>query len=153
MKKGLGIVLLVLTLVLFLSTSALANDGSSNESIIENINIETNNEGIIPLRYSLISTISATLTIDNNVAYCTGRVITKDVVASIQITMTLQKYSGGDWITYAQWSETKYNTRDFMLQRNTPVDSGSYRLYVEATVTAYGGEEEEATAITNTEYN
>ena len=154
MKRNLAIALLLaLSLVFSLGASALADDGSDNESIIENLSIETNDESIMPLRYSLIKSISASLVIDNNIAYCTGRVTTQEVVASIKITMTLQKYSGGDWITYAQWSQTKYNTRDFMLQRNTPVDSGSYRLYVEATVTAYGGEEEEATAITNTEYN
>ena len=146
MKKGLGIVLLVLTLVLFLSTSALANDGSGNESIIDNTNIETNNEGIMPLRYSLISTISASLDINGNTANCTGRVTTPEEVYKIQITMTLQKYSGGDWIEHTTWSRTVYNTDDFILSKPSTIGSGSYRVHVVGTVTPYEGSNETQTA-------
>lgn len=146
MKKGLGIVLLVLTLVLFLSTSALANDGSGNESIIDNTNIETNNEGIMPLRYSLISTISASLDINGNTANCTGRVTTPEEVYKIQITMTLQTYSGGDWIEHTTWSRTAYNTNDFILAKPSTIGSGSYRVHVVGTVTPYEGSNETQTA-------
>ena len=122
MKKSLVVVLLLaLSLVFTLSASAFANDMNVNEAIVDNIDIESNDAGIIPFRYSLIKTISASLDIKDNTANCTGRVTTPEEVYKIQITMTLQKYSGGDWIEHTTWSRTVYNTDDFILSKPSTV--------------------------------
>lgn len=147
MKKGLVIVLLTLSLVLALSSAALAGIGNSDESIIENISSDNNAEDIMPLRYGLIHTIVATLDITDNIAQCGSEVKTQEVVASIQITMTLQKYSGGKWTTYAQWSRTRYDTNIFALAEEIAVGSGSYRVYAVGTATPYEGDPETQTAI------
>ena len=146
MKKALVTVLLTLSLVLALSSAALADIWNSDESIIENISSDTDADDIMPLRYGLIHTIVASLVIENNIADCGAEVKTQEVVDSIQITMTLQKYSGGDWITYAQWSKTRYNTNIFSFTKEIAVDNGSYRVYVVSTATPYDGNPETATA-------
>ena len=150
MRKSLSMLLLLtIMLIISISSSALATNETYDEDVIEEIAINTNDNDIMPLRYGIISTVGAYLYIDNNTAFCTGSVVTQEIVASIQITMTLQKYSGGDWITYAQWSKTAYNTQDFDLQKNTSVDNGSYRLYVSAKATPYEGNQETQSAISD----
>ncbi len=148
MKRSLIILLLVLCLVLTLSGSVLADDDNYSEVIIEDIIIDTNEAGIIPFRYSLINSITASLSIRDNIAYCTGRVVTTNTVAKIEIDMYLQKFSGGEWTTiWAQWSSYKNNTDDFLFQRQAPITNGSYRLYVVGTVTPYGNDDGETQSI------
>ena len=146
MKKSLVGVLLTLTLLLTLSGTALADDKNYEEAVIEDIVIEINDDGITPLRYSLILLMDAYLTIDNNIAYCSGEVSTKWAVSKIEIDMYLQKFSGGKWNTvWAKWHGSKSNDEDFLFQRQAPVSAGSYRVYIEVTVTDYDGEEETQT--------
>ena len=151
MKKNLVMIaLLTLSFILALSASSLATDDNKGDIIIENINFEINDEGIIPLRYSLINTITADLDIDNGIAECVGIVTTQKVVYMIEITMTLQKYSGGKWTEYAQWYDYDYHTNLFSLKKFIAVDSGSYRVHVVGTVTDYNGDEETQTATSGT---
>ena len=149
MKKSFIVVLLLaLSLVLTLSASALADDVNTNEAIVD-INTESNDESIMPLRYTLIDMITATLELNNGTADCIGTVTTKEEVYKIQITMTLQKYSGGDWIEHITWSRTAYNTDEFFLAKYPSVGSGSYRVHVVGTVTPYEGSSETQTATTD----
>ncbi len=150
MKKSLVMVLLVIALVLAISNSALAEDNSYSETAIEDINFSTSVSDIMPLRYSLISTITADLYIEGNEAECFGEVTAQKTVYKIELTMTLQKYSNNKWTTWAEWNDCKYNTNFFYLKKYAPIGSGSYRVQVEATVTDYDGEEETATAISGT---
>lgn len=147
MKKRLVMaLLLVVSLILTLSVSALAADENNNEVIIESFSFEINSDDIMPLRYSIIHSISASLDINGNTANCTGRVTTPEDVYKIQITMTLQTYSGGDWIEHTTWSRTAYNTNDFILAKPSTIGSGSYRVHVVGTVTPYEGSSETQTA-------
>ena len=146
MKKSLVMVLLTLGLLLTISSSALADDENYDELIIEDINIISNDDSIMPLRYTLINSIGSDLVLkSNNMANCAGNVSTLNVVYKIEITMTLQKFSGGDWIDWAEWSDCAYNTNDFTITRDAPYTSGSYRVYIETTVTAYDGRTETQT--------
>lgn len=146
MKKSLVMVLLTLGLLLAISSSALADDGNYNEMLINDMSSISNDNTIMPLRYTLIDTIGTDLVLkSNNIANCAGSVSTLDVVYKIEITMTLQKFSGGKWTDWAEWSECAYNTNDFTITKDAPYTSGSYRVYIETTVTAYDGRTETQT--------
>ncbi len=150
MKKCLVIVLLALGFILAISSSALADDGNYDESIIEDISITSSDVGIMPLRYSIINSISASLFLGtDNIASCSSAVRTVDKVYKIEITLTLQKFSGGKWTDWAQWSDYEYNTKVLVMERTAPYTSGSYRVYSEGTVTTYDGEEETQTCISD----
>ena len=136
MKKSLVMVLLTLGLLLAISSSALADDGNYNEMLINDMSSISNDNTIMPLRYTLIDTIGTDLVLkSNNIANCAGSVSTLDVVYKIEITMTLQKFSGGKWT----------DTNDFTITKDAPYTSGSYRVYIETTVTAYDGRTETQT--------
>lgn len=144
MKKSLVMIsLLALALILGLSSSSLAADKNYDDNIINGINIESPDEEIMPLRYTIINTIGAALTLDNGIAKCLGDVSTQETVYKIEVSMILQKYSGGKWTTWASWYDYAYNTNEFSIERSAPYGSGSYRVYVTATVTAYDGSDEE----------
>ena len=148
MKKSFIMVLMVIGFILSFSVSTLADDNYSQIGINDTI-IENNEAGIMPLRYSLINTIGANLDLENGIAYCLGDVSTQKVVAKIEITVILQKFSGGKWTEWAKWSASGTNISEFSLDRSAPHSSGSYRVYVESTVTAYDGETETQTCISD----
>ena len=81
MKKSLVMVLLTLGLLLAISSSALADDGNYNEMLINDMSSISNDNTIMPLRYTLIDTIGTDLVLkSNNIANCAGSVSTLDVV-------------------------------------------------------------------------
>ena len=151
MKKSLGIAL-VLSLILLISSPALASDETYSGVVIEDIIIESSDADIMPLRYDIISSIGAGIDLKNNEISCSGHVETWSTVYQIKITVQLQKYVNGEWTRYASWSSIAHHTDTLTLAPEDPypVDSGSYRVYVTGTPTPYAGNPETQTSISKT---
>lgn len=93
-----------------------------------------------PMRYSLTSSISASLSISGGKAHVAGRVGAKYASAHCSIKVQLQKKgSNGAWYGVKSW--TNSGTLSTSAGGDVSVTSGSYRTCVTATVT-YNGDSE-----------
>lgn len=92
-------------------------------------------ENQVQPRYSYTNTISATLRNSNGKALCIGDVNGyRDITTKITLTVTLQKRTLLlFWTTEKEWTTT---VNDFMstISKTVSVDSGTYRVKVEAKV-------------------
>lgn len=94
-------------------------------------------ENQVQPRYSYTNTISATLRNSNGKALCVGAVNGySGTTTKIVLTMTLQKkILLLFWTTEKEWTTT-VNDVDAVLSKTVSVDSGTYRVKVEAKVYA-----------------
>lgn len=93
-----------------------------------------------PMRYSLTSVISASLSISGGKAHVAGMVSAKYASAHCSIKVQLQKKgSDGAWHGVKSW--TSSGTLSASAGGNYSVSSGSYRTCVTATVTYNGSSE------------
>ncbi len=129
MKKLLCMLMSVLFIVTMMAPClCLAAEEESHES------------PVIPTRYTLTSSITASLSISGGKAQVSGRVGAKYSGASCSIKVTLQKKaSNGAWYSVKSW--TKTGTSSVSTGGSVSVSSGSYRTCVTATIT-YNGESE-----------
>lgn len=101
---------------------------------------ETHESPENPTRYSLTTSIAASLSISGGKAHVAGRVGAKYASAHCSITVTLQKKaSNGAWYGVKSWSNS--GTLSTSAGGDVNVSSGSYRTCVTATVT-YNGQSE-----------
>lgn len=92
------------------------------------------------MRYTLTSSITASLSISGGTAQVAGRVGAKYSGAYCSIKVTLQKKnSNGTWSAVKSW--TKSGTSSTSAGGSVSVSSGSYRTCVTATVTYNGNSE------------
>lgn len=93
-----------------------------------------------PMRYTLTSSITASLSISGGTARVAGNVTAKYASAHCSIKVQLQKKdSNGVWHGVKSW--TNSGTLSTSAGGNVSVSSGSYRTCVTATVT-YNGQSE-----------
>lgn len=110
---------------------------------------ETTENQVQP-RYSYTNIISATLANSGGKALCVGDVEGySGTTTKIVLTMTLQK-KGLLWWSKAQEWTTTANTYYATLSKTVAVESGKYRLKVEATV--YSGSNSEEVSCTSQTY-
>lgn len=93
----------------------------------------------VPYRYSLTSTISASLSISGGKAHVAGNVSAKYADAHCSIKVQLQKKINGTWYGVKSW--TNSGTWSTSTGGDVTVSSGSYRTCVLGTVT-YNGQSE-----------
>ena len=96
-----------------------------------------NGENQVQPRYSYTNTIGATLRNSNGKALCVGDVLGySGTTTKIVLTMTLQKKTLLlFWSTEKEWTITA-NSYTTALSKTVSVDSGTYRVKVEAKVYA-----------------
>lgn len=129
MKKLLTILLSVLFIVSVMSPGFCLAVGEESVEAPET-----------PMRYSLTSSITASLSISGGIAHVAGNVSAKYASANCSIKVQLQKKnSNGAWRTVKTW--TSSNTLSTSAGGNYSVSSGSYRTCVLGTVT-YNGQSE-----------
>lgn len=128
MKKLLTILLSILFIAAVMSPGlCLAIGEESSESP------ET------PMRYSLTSSITASLSISGGKAHVAGNISAKYASAHCSIKVQLQKKINGTWYGIKSW--TSSGTLSASAGGDISVTSGSYRTCVTATVT-YNGDSE-----------
>ena len=129
MKKLISILLSVLFIVAVMAPGLCLAIGEAS--------IETPES---PTRYSLTSSISASLSINGSTANVAGRVSAMYANANCSITVQLQKKdSSGVWHNVKSWS--KSHSHATSAGGTVSVSSGSYRTCVTATVTYNGSSE------------
>lgn len=129
MKKLLSILMSVLFIVTLMTPGLCLAVGEESSESPEN-----------PMRYTLTSSISASLSISGGKASVAGRVSAKYANANCSITVQLQKKdSSGVWHNVKSWSNS--NSHATSAGGKVSVSSGSYRTCVTATVTYNGSSE------------
>lgn len=91
-------------------------------------------ETAVQPRYSYTNYVKGELNISNLQAKCIGSVDGADNVTCIKMKVTLQKKQLLWWDDVTSW---QYDVNDSVVSRSYnygPVDSGTYRVHVEATV-------------------
>lgn len=97
-------------------------------------NIVASAETTVQPRYNYTTLNSASLSVTSLQAACSAKVNGTSQVTKIEMEMILQKKGLFGWNKVTSWS-TVVNGRICSLEKNYgPVDSGTYRVYVEATV-------------------
>lgn len=130
MKKLLSILLSVLFIVAVMAPGLCLAIGEESSEAPENH----------PMRYSLTSSITASLSISGGKAHVAGNVSAKYASAHCSIKVQLQKKdSNGVWHGVKSWSNS--GTWGISAGGDVSVTSGSYRTCVTATVT-YNGQSE-----------
>jgi len=129
MKKLLCTLLSVLFIVTVMAPGFCLAIGESTDDTPEN-----------PMRYSLTSSITASLSISGGNAHVAGNISAMYTSAHCSIKVQLQKKdSNGVWRGVKSW--TNSGTWNTSAGGNVSVSSGSYRTCVTATVT-YNGQSE-----------
>ena len=129
MKKLLCTLLSVLFIVTVMAPGLCLAIGESSDDAPEN-----------PMRYSLTSSITASLSISGGTAHVAGNISSMYTNAHCSIKVQLQKKdSNGVWRGVKSW--TNSGTWSTSAGGNVSVSSGSYRTCVTATVT-YNGQSE-----------
>lgn len=100
-----------------------------------------------PTRYSLTSSITASLSISGGTAHVAGRVSSEYASANCSIKVQLQKKINGTWYGVKSW--TNSGTWSTSAGGDVSVSSGSYRTCVTATIT-YNGDSEHPYAYSGT---
>lgn len=93
--------------------------------------------------YLYTNTVDNNLVIISKTATCESTITGLSTVTKIESTQYLQKWNGSKWVDVsgASWSSSKNNTRLSMTNDKSGLSSGTYRVYVEATV--YSGSKSE----------
>ena len=129
MKKLLCTLLSVLFIVTLMTSGLCVAIGETSSVSPEN-----------PMRYSLTSSITASLSISGGTAHVAGNVTAKYASAHCSIKVQLQKKdSNGVWHGVKSW--TSSGTLSTSAGGDVSVSSGSYRTCVTATVTYNGSSE------------
>lgn len=129
MKKLLSILLATLFVVAVMAPGFCLAIGEESSETLEN-----------PMRYTLTSSITASLSISGGTAHVAGNVSAKYASAHCSIKVQLQKKdSNGVWRGVKSWSNS--GTWGVSAGGDVSVTSGSYRTCVTATVT-YNGQSE-----------
>lgn len=129
MKKLLSILLSVLFITAVMAPGFCLAIGEEYSDTSEN-----------PMRYSLTSSITASLSISGGTAHVAGNVSAKYASAHCSIKVQLQKKdSNGVWHGVKSW--TNSGTWGTSAGGDVSVSSGSYRTCVTATVTYNGSSE------------
>lgn len=129
MKKLICALLSILFIVTVMSPGLCLAIGEGSDDAREN-----------PMRYSLTSSITASLSISGGTAHVAGNISAKYSSAHCSIKVQLQKKdSSGVWHAVKSW--TNSGTWNTSAGGNVSVSSGSYRTCVTATVT-YNGQSE-----------
>jgi len=94
------------------------------------------------MRYSLVKSSLASLTINGKQASCSGLIRANDSSASVSVTATLQKKSGSAWAFVDSWSSTGLSGAAGITASGTKtLSSGTYRVKLSGTVTINGSSE------------
>lgn len=137
MKKLLCTLLSILFIVTVMASGLCLAIGEGADDAREN-----------PMRYSLTSSITASLSISGGKAHVAGNVSAKYTTANCSIKVKLQKKGyDGVWRTLKSWSSS--GTWSASAGGDFAVTSGSYRTCVTATVT-YNGQSEHPYAYSGT---
>ena len=128
MRKLLSILLSVLFIVAAMAPGVCLAIAEESDESSEN-----------PTRYSLTTSITASLSISGGKAHVAGRVTAKYPSANCSITVQLQKKISGTWYAVKTW--TNSGTHGISAGGNVSVTSGSYRTCVLGTVTYNGSSE------------
>lgn len=129
MKKLICALLSVLFIITVMAPGLCLATGEDSDDAPEN-----------PMRYSLTSSITASLSISGGKAHVAGGVGAKYASAHCSIKVQLQKKdSNGVWHAVKSW--TSSGTPSASAGGNYSVSSGSYRTCVTATV-SYNGQSE-----------
>lgn len=113
------------------------------------VNAETTESQVQP-RYDYTNIISATLANSGGKAVCVGDVNGySGITTKIVLTMTLQKKGLLWWSKTQEWTTT-VNSYQATLSKTVAVESGKYRVKVEATV--YSGSNSEEVSCTSQTY-
>lgn len=129
MKKLLSILMSVLFTVFVMSSGLCLALGEEYSESLET-----------PMRFTLTSSITASLSISGGTAHVAGRVGAKYASAHCSVKVQLQKKdSNGAWHTVKTW--TNSGTLSTSAGGDVSVTSGSYRTCVLGTVT-YNGQSE-----------
>ena len=108
-------------------------------------------ESMVQPRYSYTNSVDASISFRSGQLTCSGNIVgKKGTTTRIQYQLILQKKGVLKWNTVTTWSDSvsSYETTD--TKHYGPVDSGKYRVKVEATVYA-GTSSETVSATSSTE--
>lgn len=129
MKKLLSILLSVLFVATLMASNLCVAIGEESADTPDS-----------PMRYSLTTSITASLSISGGTAHAAGNVSAKYASAHCSIKVKLQKKdSNGVWHTVKTWSNS--GTLGVSAGGDASVSSGAYRTCVTATVTYNGNSE------------
>ncbi len=110
-------------------------------------NISTYAESAVQPRYDYTVSVTPTLSITNAQARCSVVITGNTNVTKIKVKITLQQKGLLKWNDITSWTDEVNNTRLSTSYHYGPVDSGKYRVKVEATV--YAGSSSETISATS----
>lgn len=126
MKKIISICLVII-LVICSAVPVFAVNSSSAKTQIGNGNISPMFVGI--------SVMSTAIDIDWwGRASCSGTVTLSNDTYSVNLTVALQRYNGGNWTTVTSWSQNGYGGDGTDMEKYYYVTSGTYRVASTARV-------------------
>ena len=100
-------------------------------------NIAANAQTTVQPRYNYTASVNAKLTISSQQANCTAGIVGfQGTTTRIKTKITLQKKGLLSWSNVTSWSNDVYNYKASYAYHYGPLDSGTYRVKVEATVYA-----------------
>lgn len=127
MKKIVSLFLVIL----FLSAATAPAYALSEEKALD---------GIITPRFVAISLLYANLSIDSGGnATAEGQVRPADSTYTSYLTVSLQKYVGGGWLTIRSWTSSNTGLSGVYINESYSVDSGLYRSRSIARIYNSGG--------------
>lgn len=128
MKKLLSILMSVLFIAVVIGPGLCLAIG-------EEADIQSEN----PMRYSLTSSITASLSISGGTAHVAGKVSAKYASAQCTVKVQLQKKINGTWYSWKTWNGS--GTQNATAGGDVTVTPGSYRTCVLGTVNYNGSTE------------
>lgn len=140
MKK---ILVVIIASVLLLSVSCLPVLATTADSQASSI--------MSPM-FTYIMSHTASMDIDDDGLASVTSIVNTYQDATIKITGTLQRYSGGTWTTVKSWTQTEYNTTFSSMDKTYYVTSGYNYRYKSATTVTVNGSNESSTVTTNSVY-
>lgn len=91
--------------------------------------------GVVSPRFTGISLLSANISIDSwGCATCTGKVVPSSSTYTSYLTVSLQQYLSGSWITIKSWSVSNTGFSGVNLSGSYYVAHGTYREASTATI-------------------
>lgn len=122
MKKALG---LLMVMILLIGSSPVSQASGKEDATYSK---QPNN-----LRYILIQSISAGLSIQNNTAYCCSMVSSSNRALTCNLSMALQRKENTSWVQVTNWTGSGIGS--IALDKTCPVYPGNlYRVFITATV-------------------
>ncbi|MBR2043866.1 MAG: hypothetical protein IJ946_05955 [Clostridia bacterium] len=99
-------------------------------------NIGAYAESTVQPRYSYTNSVLARLSVESQQAVCTGIIDCNSSVTKVTVKIILQKKGVFKWNNVTTWTDEVNGDNYSRSYRYGPVDSGKYRVKVEATVYA-----------------